>query len=889
MTRLLPGPTIANRGLVLLIAALCTGITVAAAGTGWWLRSSADDMSAAVFGDVGPDQRQLQVTYQEVPDGTLPGSAGDRLDAALPPVVRDVFGPPRPTVLTPDMVPDALPPRPAAPAFLTVVGFPDLDRLVEVVEGRMPRPGSPTRTLPPAVGAAYNESLRGEYPPPRGRASVVEVILEQSASRELEMPVGSWVELSSTAFQGVDTRSAVLHVVGTYRAAAPAPTALDDADSARRPSISRTPEFNLVRASALAADQATVLGATWEAEPDVRWTFDLLGSPRAARADALVEQMRKVELQAMPPVVESAGFLTVSGVGDVAQQVVDERNTSDGVLALVLTALAAAALAVLLAAAVVLAARRREVTTVVRARGASNRWVAGLRGAEALLLCLPGALIALGVLVVVEGSVTLADVAITAAAAGSCALLVTAAQALPQPAAGDRLRLVVRDALQLVLVGLTGAAVVLVFLDDDVASDDPVLLIVPPLLGATASVVLMRLLQGGLGGLRRAVGRTRRPAPVVSLSQASAIARQVVLASAATVLAISSGWLALSVADGLRTGAERAGWEEVGADAAVRTSGFHDDTVERLAGIPGVDEVAAVATTDSVSLDTRTGVEGVQLVATDVDALAEVGEQRLRDLRLPEAPAGELAAVASSDLLLDDERATLRYAQSTIPVRVVDRVDRIPGVTSGGSFLLVDIAALSEIVERRQDSYSTILLQGGADRDRIQEVARSVDPLAVVTTRAAVTGNRLDGPATARTLTMLTVCTAATAGLAVFAVLLMVGLGAPTRRRTGVVMRAVGADLRQVRRVNGLALVPIVVAACAAAAGCGVLLTTIVDHGFDLAALTRTGSALPVRPDPRTALWIAAVLAGLVAMAALAARGRNRSADILDHLDQETR
>jgi putative ABC transport system permease protein len=845
-------------------------------------------MAADVFAEAGADARQLQVAYTEVADTSLPPSADDELAAALPPTVRSAFKPPRHVVLSPEMSPDQLPPRPAVPGFLSVAGFPDMGGLVEVLEGRMPRPGSPERELPPAVGAAYDESNRGLDEPTRGRAEVVEVIIERSAARELDLPVGAWVELSSTSYQGVDTLSAVLHVVGTYRAAAPAPTPIDDADTARKPSIDPTPDLKLVRATALAADVETVLQATWEEEPQVRWTFDLQGNPGAEAAGTLVQEMRKVELQAFPPVVDAAGFTTVSGVGDLAQRVLAERRTSDGVLALALTALGAAALTVLLAAAVVLAGRRRDVTTVVRARGASSAWLVLQRGGEALLVTLPGVLVALGVVRLVGGSLRLADVVVALTAAGACTALITAAQTVPRGGAGGRLQAVLRDAAQLVVVGLAVAVTVLVLLDDELAADDPVLLAVPVLVGAAAAVLLTRVLQVGLTALRRTVRGTRRVTPVVSLSQASDLARQVVLASAAVVLAASSGWLTIAAGDTLRTGAERTGWEQVGADTAVRTNGFHDDTIARLADVPGVEGVAPVATSGSVSLDTRTGVEGVALVATDVASLRAVGGERLRDLELPPAPEGELTVVVSSDLDLESDRTTLRYAQSMIPVRIVDRIDQVPGVTDG-SFVLADIGALTTIVDRRLDFYSTVLMAGDPATEDVREVARSVDPLAVVESRASVTQDVLDRPATARTLTMLTVTGGATTALSVFAVLLMVGLGAPTRRRTGVVLGAIGADARQVRRVNVVALVPIVLAACAAAAACGVLLTGIVDRGFDLASLTATQGDLAVRPTTGTALVVAGALAALVAAAALLARRGGRTTDIVDHLDQEQR
>ena len=235
-----------------------------------------------------------------------------------------------------------------------------------------------------------------------------------------------------------------------------------------------------------------------------------------------------------------------------------------------------------------------------------------------------------------------------------------------------------------------------------------------------------------------------------------------------------------------------------------------------------------------------------------------------------------MAAAASPDLALDREQASLRYAQEAIPVEVVDRLPVIPGVTTGGSFLLVDLATLTEVVGQRLDSYSTVLIQGAPDRDQVEEVARSVDPQALVTSRAAVTqrGKDLESPAVGRTRTMLTVIVVGATTLATFAVLLTVGLGGPARRRTSVVLTGVGADPADTRRINTLAMVPIVAGGLAAAVACGLLLTLVVGHGFDLTGLTATQATLPVRPSALTATITGALLGGLLLLTGLAARSR---------------
>lgn len=880
MRRWLQG-SVAERGLVLLVLGLCAFLVSSAAGTSLWLRSSADDIAAQVFGDAPVQATQLQVSYDGVRADEVPPSGGGEIDAALPDLLRKHLTKPRSLAVSPEMVPKALPPRSGEPAFLMVAGLPGSDGLVDLVEGRMPEPG-PSGSVPEGVVGSWQDAPR--------RPVVVEVVLQEKASRELDLPVGTWVRLGSSSYQGVVRPPPLLHVVGTFRAADPYPSPLDDLDSLREPSISTLPEFNLVRATALAADEETVLAARWVGPPSVRWTFDPKGTPSAADAERLVEEGRQVQLQDWPRTVAADGAGAATGIRQLGQTVVDQRRASDGLVTLTLTALAGGAVIVLLAASLALASRRVPVTIVVRARGASGTWLVLRRGAEALVLVAPGlAGAVVAVWLIGRTPPAPGDVAAALAAAAVCVLVVTAAQTVPRGGpGGSPIQAALVDALQLVTVILAVTASALVLLGGTFAADDPLVLVLPPLLGAAAAVVVVRGLQVLLGGLRRAARRTRPSAPVVALSQASAVARRVVVASTALVLAVSSVVLAAAASDTLRRGAERAGWEQVGADVGVEARGLRPPAVKQITDIDGVRRVAPVFTADSVSVETRTGVEGVTVVGVDPATFAEVSEGRLRDLDLSPREDGMIPAVASTDLELDDERAQVLYAQSRVDLRVVDRLEQVPGVTEGGSFVLVDLTAFESATERTLQTFTHVLVSGTADGDHVRSVVQEVDPLAVVTTRAGVTSERLEAPAVARTMDILAAATVAATTLAVFGILLTVGLGAPERRRTTAVLAAVGGERRLAARIGMVALLPIVVVDGLAAAGCGLLLTVVAGRGLDLAGLMGTREHLAVRPDPATAAVVGAGLLALVVLAAAAAR-ITRPARSADRPDPEVR
>ena len=277
-----------------------------------------------------------------------------------------------------------------------------------------------------------------------------------------------------------------------------------------------------------------------------------------------------------------------------------------------------------------LASRRGSVTTVVRARGASGPWLVLRRGGEALLMVAPragrGDRPASGPCRESRPSWPTATAALAAAAA--CALVVTAAQVVPRPEpGGSQLQAVLGDALQLGAVALAVTVSVLVLLGGSIAPDDPLLLVLPPLVGTAAAVVVVRGLQLVLGGLRRAARRSRPVAPVVALSQAAAVARRVVVATHR------------AGAGGRRRSCSRSPRPTRCGAAPSRPGGSRSGPTSPSTPVgcgprPSIGSppsrayatVAPVFTADSVSVDTRTGVEGVTVVGVDPEQLAAVGE-----------------------------------------------------------------------------------------------------------------------------------------------------------------------------------------------------------------------------------------------------------------------
>ena len=865
----LPRPTVADRGVLVLVSVLSLFIVVGTAAASAWLHTTADTMAADTFGQAPHTARQVYVYYAEVRDSEIPADAAETLDAALAPDLAELLGPPKHAVVVTEAVVEALPKQPQySPSFLSVAALPDARELVRIVEGSYPRPGTTEVVLPRRLAATYDG--------PR-RVPVIEVALERSAAEAMDIGVGAYLDLVPRRYSpDAPERLTVPRVSGLYEATAPYPSPLDDLDNLRRPAISELPELSVVRAAALAADEQTVLQAPWPAEPEVRWTFDPDGVPTAEEAEAVVDDARLLAVQPWPPVHESAASTAVTKVGDLATAFVEQRRASDTLAALVLAALAAAALALLVAAAAVLEARRREVADVLRARGAGTGQLVLLRGGEALLVVLPGLLVVAALLL--WGPVAVPDVVPALVAATACAVLLTAAQVAPWRRLPERVRLPARDALQIVTVLLALGIGAVLLTRDSLTATDPLLLTFPALVGAAGAVLVVRGVRLATALLRSVAVRGRRLTSLVGISQAAATAQHVTLPVVAVVLGLASALLATAVDDTLQRGADRAAWARLGADVRVSEARIDQAQLERLRQLPGVAEAAPVYSVEAL-LHTVTGRQPVRVLAVDAEAFADATARGPEEIVVPRSSGDEVTALASSDLVLEDAATTLQYAQAEVPLRVTTRTDVLPGVTDGESFVLVDVAAFRAAVGRSLLRAETVLVVGEPDPAEVARVVHAAWPTAVVMSRSQAAEAALDESVASRTLAVARAGVVGSAAVAVLAAALAVALGGPLRRRTRAVLHALGTEPRQARWVSALEVLPAMVASALVAMGAAVLLMAVVGKGASLDALTGAETGSSLAPAASSWLGAAALLAGGIVLLTTAVR-TGRTSDV---------
>jgi putative ABC transport system permease protein len=563
----------------------------------------------------------------------------------------------------------------------------------------------------------------------------------------------------------------------------------------------------------------------------------------------------------------------VTSIGDLAATFDKEHDTSNTLSALVLATLGSAGASVLLGAASVLAMRRRDVTNVLRARGASTARLALIRAGEAVLMVVPGLLVA--ALLVGSSPVTRGDLLPAAAVAAACVLLLATVQVAPPREQSGRWGLALRDASQIVVIVLAVIVVAVMLGRDRARATDPLVLLLPAVVSVAAGVVAVRAAQWLMTPLRRvAAASSEQVAPVVGVSGAAAAAPRVMLPVIAVVLAGAGALLAQGVDDTLDRGADLAGWQSVGADVAISGALLDDPLARRIEELPGVSSVAAVRTVVG-SLDTRVGPRQVTVVAVDAEALEKVVQDSAQPLDVPSSDGdGPLGALVSGDLDLAGGETTLTYAQASVPVTVTGRLDRVPGLPTVEPFVLVERQPFEAASDRTLGRYETMLVSGSPDPGAVAAAAHEVSPDAAVRARTEVAAEALDGQVVRRIRVVVGAAAIASAVLALFAVALAIELGRPLRRRTAALLRALGAGRRSARWVSAFELLPVMAAAGLLSLGCGIVLMAVSDRTIDVGALTGAREREPVGLDPLSWLVAGLLLAALVLGVAVASAWR---------------
>ncbi|MGH3268432.1 MAG: hypothetical protein ACRDN1_05080 [Trebonia sp.] len=581
----------------------------------------------------------------------------------------------------------------------------------------------------------------------------------------------------------------------------------------------------------------------------------------------------------------------------------------DTLLWLLYVSLTVAGLAVLLLAARMVAMRRSAEITVIRARGGSLRQIAVGTGRDAALLCVPAAVIAavLAILVIpVAGSAGSwwPPLVVVAAAVLGPALIAAWQHRLSRrrTAVPRRQRSGTRLVMEAALVAASVAGIV-VSRDQGVqagsgvnfyTSSAPILLAVP------AVIVMLRLYPLALRGLLRASARSSRAPAFLGLARASRTAALTpALPALALVLALTVTAFAGMVRDAVINGEVAASWHTVGADATVNSSytaqsfSISPAAARAVFAVPGVTHAAEVM---NESWTTAAGLH-VNVLAVDPSSYAELVA---RTPGFPQVPAGLLAKPGKTGVpqpvLVSPQAAadlgsgvvTLGTRQASLQpvrVRVAGVIASTPALPGGGAFVIMPLAAITSANTPPEPvPVNEMLLTGGSiDRARLTAVLRHALPGGVATFRSDVLSALTSGPLQhgAFTLFSLAVVVAAILGLAVM--LLELALGAAEREATLARLATMGLSEGQRAWVVALEVLPAVIAAAVAAWACSLALPRALAPDLDLSVFTGSSGTVKLAADVAS---FAVPLAGLAVLAAVALgieirSGRRRGASSL--------
>ncbi|WP_034264793.1 hypothetical protein [Actinospica robiniae] len=613
--------------------------------------------------------------------------------------------------------------------------------------------------------------------------------------------------------------------------------------------------------------------------------------------------------QALPLPLPEAGGAQAPTVGlslsagplPLLQEFVQQRQTVQSLLDLVLGSLSALGLVVLLLCVWLFTARRTEEFRLLRVRGASSRQLVGLAARVAMVGLAPCVLgFVLGVVVVpgapspasswwlpaIASALALAGPAL--AVAGDGALLVyrrgrrgagvrsgepvrrsrfRAARGVHRPAA----RVVGYSTLVLLCVG--GLATLRAYGD---TAAGPLAIVAPFLLAVVLAAAIRFLTPVAMRAVSRVATARGGTVSFVAAARAArgipaALAPSFILVLALAVVALAS------MSRATITAAENsASWAQTGADVRITApdNGFSNAAVDALEHVDGTSRAVAarVLYTGAFTLASD------QWAAPQDTVLLIVDPARYRDLTattpvtqmpdIPSAAAGRSGTVLASAPVATGLAGTPTLAMygKSIPVTVGAAGTSTAALPGTADFVIVPenvvpAAALALV------PVNTILIDGPVDQTKLAETVRARAPGSSVVLRSAALATLAASPFQSGTKELAEAALFAALALALVGVLAGAALTARARETTLAHLATLGLTERQGLMLVWLEALPGLVAAIVGGVACTVLTSLIVGSSIDLSVFTGSNQPVALRAAPGALV----VAAGAIAVTALLA------------------
>jgi putative ABC transport system permease protein len=591
----------------------------------------------------------------------------------------------------------------------------------------------------------------------------------------------------------------------------------------------------------------------------------------------------------------SIDLKVTSGLLQPLVDLVQESNAVNLVLLMVYVGLAVASAVMLLLAARMIAGRRSAEFTLLRARGASLRQLFWLGFLGAALPCVPAAVIAwtLAVLLIPNA----APLGPAAWWPGLAALVIATAGtgwATARPHRLPRRRRAARRAqgqrrarpwVTRVIVEVTAAAAAIggiviartqSGLVDLYASGAPVLVAV------LAVIVILRLYQVLVRALARVSARRRGVVGFVGLTRASAATGAFALPALTLVLAVTMASFTGMVKEAVARSEVAGSWQTTGADVAVAApwaqnaaaSLISPSAAAAMAEVPGVTHAASVLVVP-LSVDGGAIVTGLVVDPASYAALVKssmvfppVNPALLADAGGKNGLTPVLASPQAAADLAPPGANTI-YAQQGLPglrVRIVGGLQSTPAMPGGGAFIVLPRSAIGADA----NAVNLVLLNGPSinmTRLRAAATPTSANAELLISTRSAALQQLAGAPLQQGTFVLFALAIGYAIALALAVLLLQLALGAPDREVILARLATMGLSERRRGLLAAVEVLPAIIAAAVGAIVCASALPQVVDPALNLSVFTQSQAPVPLQPD---AASFALPLAGLALVTVIA-------------------
>ncbi|SFS13267.1 putative ABC transport system permease protein [Microbacterium sp. cf046] len=816
------------------------------------------ESATAGFPQIGPGDADLPPATQEVWGGFV--EAVEAVRASAEPALEELLAPARTVALDKDNV-VAEDPRTLA---LSLAFDPDVDRQVQLVDGRMPEPATPVQD-----DSGAETGVR------------IEVVMSAASAEQMAWPIGE----SRTI--GIPDFPADMVLTGTFDAIDPAdgywqhvpsvlePNIFDDGNAPRK--VTGTAYANaasLPYASALLGTQSTLV---WYPLDTARIDADSAAETAAA--------LRKFTAVSQPVGTSAGGIgiLSIRFSADVTATIelaLAQEAATAGVIAMVIAGPVGVAAAVLILGCRLILERRRPSLRLLSARGSSTGQLRGMLGLEGVFVgivpaVLGAAIAAVGGMLLFGSSIGVVSVvpALIIGLAPPVILAVFAPSAAERQARADLGRRGSRSRAitEGVVLVLAAAAVALLFLRGyGVGGIDPLRAATPLLLALVACLVTLRVYPIPLRWIftraRRSAGITDFLGSARALREPSIGLTPVLALVVGVSVAVSSGVLLSALQGGVAEAAQA----QIGADMRVTGGSFTLEQLDQVRAIDGVAAATGISGAENASLDVN-GVKRATSVfvvdAADLRAVQGDGPGML--------PPGASLEPTDGPMPIAVAAATAEFIDGSDEIRVNAVDARVAGVSTGPSpigsrenWVAIDSSYAEDVLGRDPSDRTLLLsLDGTAAAPDVEASLRTLLGSGIrVDTPDEIRAGIESGPAVQGVRYALLAATAVAALLSALAIVMTLTLAAGPRARVLALLRTLGARPRIGTSLALWEVGPPAIAAVIAGTVFGALVPLVVLAGVDLRSFTGSTIQPGYRVDAAT---LALTLGGFVLLAVL--------------------